>query len=137
MVAPSMAARRDTLAGGRADSTLRAAWATEARLAEPPIADNDASALEFGLDADPFDVPLESDGVLGEFMLDVEHLAGLHQHPVVGEPIADLVGGGAVGIPADDRAQPPQVGSETARSGCRADGAAPERHADGRPAPGA
>ena len=48
----------------------------------------------------------------GELMLDFEHLAGLHQHPVVGETIADLVGGGAMGVSADDGTQSPQISRE-------------------------
>ena len=81
-------------------------------LAEPPIADDDAGSLEFGFDADPFDVPLEPDGFPGELMLDVEHLAGLHQHSVVRETIADLVRGGAMCIPTDYGTKAPQVSRE-------------------------
>ena len=64
------------------------------------------------LDANPFDVAFEADGVAFQIVFDLEHSADLHEQLVVREPVAHLMGGGTMGIGTENRSQPPQVSGE-------------------------
>ena len=76
------------------------------------ITQDQASSLEFRLDADAFDIPLETDRIAVQLVLDLEHLADLPQEFVVGEPVAHLVGGRTMSIRTENRTQAPQVRSK-------------------------
>ena len=67
-------------------------------LAIPTIAQYEPGTLQLRFDPNPFDVAFEANGVALQIMFDLEHLADLHEQFVVREPVAHLVGGGAMGI---------------------------------------
>ena len=75
-------------------------------LAVSAIAQDDPCALQLCLDADPFDVAFEADGVAIQLVLDFEQLANLPEQFVVSEPVSHLVGGRPMSIGAEDGAQP-------------------------------
>jgi hypothetical protein len=79
------------------------------RLTEPAVAQDHPGTLQLCLDANPFDVAFEADGVAFQIVFDLEHLADLHEELVVREPVAHLMGGGTMGIGTENRSQPPQV----------------------------
>ena len=81
-------------------------------LAKPPIAQDEPGTLQLRFDPDPLDVAFEADGVAFQIMFDLEHPADLHEQFVVREPVAHLVGGGAMGVCAENPPQPPQVGGK-------------------------
>ena len=80
----------------------RQVWAS-GRLAEPPVTEDQARALQLGLDSNPFDITLESNGVAVQLVLDLEHFANLPQELVVREPVPHLMGGRPMRIGAEDR----------------------------------
>ncbi len=81
-------------------------------LAKPSVAQGEPGTLQLRFDPNPFDVAFEANGVSGQIMFDLEHLADLHEQFVVREPVAHLVGGGAMGIGTENPPQPPQVGGK-------------------------
>jgi hypothetical protein len=81
-------------------------------LAKPSVAQDQPGTLQLRFDPNPFDVAFEANGVTRQVMFDLEHLADLHEEFVVGEPVAHLVGGGAMCVGSENRTQPPKVGGK-------------------------
>ena len=67
-------------------------------MTEPSVAQDQTGALQLCLDPNPLDVALEADRITVQLMLDLEHLANLHEELVVGKSVPHLVGGRLMGI---------------------------------------
>jgi hypothetical protein len=81
-------------------------------LTEPPVTQDQSRTFQLRFDTNPLDVAFEAYGVGLQIMFDLEHPAHLHEQFVVCEPVAHLVGGGAMSVGTENPPQPPQVGGK-------------------------